>query len=88
MLVLVLTSSVSLFLLLFPLASLSVPGSFSPDTSVSLSKTKHLVIKRTGEHTICTQTEGLLACESRVLSSLGTTQYLPRITVKGGDQVQ
>lgn len=39
-------------------------------------------------HTICTQTEGLLACESCVLSSLGTTQHLPRITVKGRGQVQ
>lgn len=46
MFVLLLISTVSQFLLLFALVSLSVPGSYTPDTSVSLGRTKHLVVKR------------------------------------------
>lgn len=46
MFVLLLISTMSQFLLLLALVSLSVPGSYTRGTSVSLSKTKFFVIKR------------------------------------------
>lgn len=46
MFVLLLISTVSQFLLQFALVSLSVPGSYASDASVSLSETKHLAVKR------------------------------------------
>lgn len=87
MFVLLLISTMSQFFLLFALVSLSVPGSYTPDPSVSLSKTKYLVIKRCVTQSTHTD-RGTTPHEECVLSSLGTTRYLPRISVKGEGQVQ
>lgn len=46
MFVVLLIGTMSQSLLLFALVSLSVPGSYTPDPSFSLSKTNYLVIKR------------------------------------------